>query len=58
MTNREGPHNYSCSNPECDKCAKTEISEEIEGRKYIMDMDLEDHNDPRHPFRLDIGGEG
>tara|TARA_R110002020_G_scaffold438168_1_gene648584 strand:+ start:1493 stop:1657 length:165 start_codon:yes stop_codon:yes gene_type:complete len=22
------------------------------------DHDIEDHNDPQHPFRLDIGGEG
>ena len=58
MTNRKGPHNCSCANPECNKCIKTEISEEIEGRKCIMDIDLKDHNDPKNPFRLDIGGEG
>ena len=23
-----------------------------------QDDDMEDHNDPDHPFRLDIGGEG
>jgi len=23
-----------------------------------VDKDIKDHNDPNHPFRLDIGGEG
>ena len=26
--------------------------------KETVDEDLNDHNDPNHPFRLDIGGEG
>mgnify|MGYP003655303881 CR=1 FL=1 len=28
-----------------------------EGSGKEVDEDLKDHNDPDHPFRLDIGGE-
>jgi len=44
----------------CYNCGKyVPLSSDIRKDKVKRrDTDLKDHNDPKNPFRLDIGGEG